>query len=228
MKKILVVVTNVSKYPNQARATGLWLAEAVHFVEEVTKAGYEVDYVSPKGGYTPLDPHSLQADQMSELDWSYYTNPTFLNRLGTTMAASEVDASEYDAIYYTGGHGVMWDFPEDAHLQKLASAIYEKGGVVAAVCHGSVGLLNIQTATGDYLIKDKKVTGFTNTEEQAVGLTEVVPFLTEDALKERGGQYVKSDDWASFALADERVVSGQNPSSGAAVAKEVIQYLEAQ
>lgn len=144
------------------------------------------------------------------------------------MAASEVDASEYDAIYYTGGHGVMWDFPEDAHLQKLASVIYEKGGVVAAVCHGSVGLLNIQTATGDYLIKDKKVTGFTNTEEQAVGLTEVVPFLTEDALKERGGQYVKSDDWASFAVADERVVSGQNPSSGAAVAKEVIQYLEAQ
>lgn len=227
MKKILVVVTNVSKYPEINRATGLWLGEAVHFADEMTKAGYEVEYVSPKGGYTPLDPHSLQPDQMTELDWSYYTNDEFLSQLSTTKAAADVNPSDYAAIYYAGGHGVMWDFAEDQNLQQIASAIYKDGGVVSGVCHGVVGLLNIEGEDGKNLIDGKTVTGFTNTEEAAVGLEKVVPFLTEEALVRNGANYVKSDDWAEFAVADGRLVTGQNPASGAAVAKKVIKLLEA-
>lgn len=227
MKKILVVVTNVSKYPELNRATGLWLGEAVHFAHEMKQAGYEIDYVSPKGGHTPLDPHSLQPDQMTDLDWAYYTNDDFLNQLSTTLAAESIDPSEYEAIYYAGGHGVMWDFAEDQNLQNIASAIYKNGGVVSGVCHGVVGLLNIKDENGEHLINNKKVTGFANTEEAAVGLEKVVPFLTEDELIRKGANYVKSDDWAEFAVADNRVVTGQNPASGAAVAKEVIQLLQA-
>lgn len=226
MKNILVVVTNISKYPNQERATGLWFGEAVHFVEEMEKEGYKIDYVSPLGGFTPIDPHSLQSDQMTELDWKYYLNNDFLNKLGATLSADDVNAEDYDAIYYTGGHGVMWDFPDNEKLQNIASKIYENGGVVSAVCHGAVGLLNIKNAAGENLISDKKVTGFANTEEIAVGLDKIVPFLTEDEIVNRGANYVRGDDWAEFAVADQRIVSGQNPSSGGAVAKEVIKLLK--
>jgi len=226
MKKILVVVTNISKYPNLERATGLWLGEAVHFAAEMEKEGYQIDYVSPKGGHTPLDPHSLQAEQMTELDWQYYSNDDFLNKLSTTLSADAINPNDYDAIYYAGGHGVMWDFPEDENLQSIASTIYDNGGVVSAVCHGVVGLLNIKNGDGEYLIKNTKVTGFTNTEEIAVGLDKVVPFLTEDELVRKGANYVKGEDWAVFAVADNRIVTGQNPASGGAVAKEVIQLLK--
>ena len=225
MKKILVVVTNISKYPNKERATGLWLGEAVHFAAEMEKEGYKIDYVSPRGGHTPIDPHSLQPDQMTEIDWQYYSNNDFLNKLSSTLSADDVNPNDYEAIYYTGGHGVMWDFPDDEKLQNIASKIYENGGIVSAVCHGSVGLLNIKNA-GNYLIADKKVTGFANTEEIAVGLDKIVPFLTEDELTRRGANYVKGEDWAAFTVADGRVVTGQNPASGGAVAKEVIQLLK--
>lgn len=226
MKKVLVAVTNVSKYPELERATGLWLGEAVHFAEEMTKAGYHIDYVSPKGGYTPLDPHSLQPDQMTALDWAYYTNDDFLQQLSNTLRAADVDANDYEAIYYAGGHGVMWDFAEDEHLQHIASTIYKNGGVVSAVCHGVVGLLNIKGDDDTLLLNNKKVTGFSNTEEAAVGLEKVVPFLTEDALVKAGARYEKSDDWAVFAVTDERLVTGQNPASGAAVAQQVITLLK--
>ena len=226
MKNILVVVTNISKYPSQERATGLWFGEAVHFVDKMEKEGYKIDYVSPLGGSTPIDPHSLQADQMTELDWQYYLNNEFLNKLGTTLSADEVNPEDYDAIYYTGGHGVMWDFPDNEKLQNIAIKIYENGGVVSAVCHGSVGLLNIKNAAGEYLIADKKVAGFANTEETALGLDKVVPFLTEDEIVNRGANYVKGEDWAEFAVVDGRVVSGQNPASGGVVAKEVLKVLK--
>jgi len=226
MKKILVVVTNISKYPNLERATGLWLGEAVHFAAEMEKEGYQIDYVSPKGGHTPLDPHSLQAEQMTELDWQYYSNDDFLNKLSTTLSADAINPNDYDAIYYAGGHGVMWDFPEDENLQSIASKIHENGGIVSAVCHGAVALLNIKNAEDNYLIADTKVTGFANTEEIAVGLDKVVPFLTEAELVRRGANYVKGEDWAVFAVADNRIVTGQNPASGGAVAKEVIQLLK--
>lgn len=223
--KILVVLTSVEKYPNLNRATGLWLGEAVHFVKKVEAAGYQVDYVSPKGGYTPVDPHSLA--MADPTDWEWYQKKEFMNRLGTTLTPSEIKPDEYVAIYYTGGHGVIWDFPENQALQRISRKIYEKGGIVSSVCHGAVGLLNITLSDGSPLIKSKLVTGFSNEEEKLAGLDKAVPYLTEDELVARGALYKKADQaWAPFAVADNRVITGQNPASGGAVADLVLATLK--
>lgn len=223
-RKILVVLTSVEKYPNLNRATGLWLGEAVHFVKKVEAAGYAVDYVSPKGGYTPIDPHSLA---MAEpIDWEWYQKKEFMNRLGATLAPSEVKPEDYAAIYYAGGHGVIWDFPENEALQRISRTIYERGGIVSSVCHGAVGLLNITLSNGSLLVKGKTVTGFSNEEERLAELDRFVPFLTETELVSRGAMYTKADQaWAPFAVEDDRLITGQNPASGGAVADRLIAAL---
>jgi putative intracellular protease/amidase len=225
-KKILVVLTGTEKYPDLNRATGIWLGEAVHFVEKVEKAGFQVDYVSPKGGYTPIDPHSLA---MAEpIDWEWYHDKRFMNRLGATLRPSEVNPDDYAAIYFVGGHGVLWDFPDNEALQTLSRKIYENGGVVSSVCHGAVGLLNIKLSDGTLLIKGKEVTGFSDEEERLAELDKYVPFLTEDQLVKRGAVYKKAEKpWAAYAIADGRVITGQNPASGGAVADLVIKQLAA-
>jgi putative intracellular protease/amidase len=224
-KKILVVVTSVEKYPTLHRATGLWFGEVVHFVHKVEAAGYVVDYVSPQGGYTPIDPHSLS---MAEpIDWEWYHDKAFMNRLGTTLRPREVNADDYIAIYYAGGHGVMWDFPDNTELQTLSRKIYENGGVVSSVCHGAVGLLNIKLSDGSLLIKDKQVTGFSNAEEKIAELDKHVPFLTEYEMVARGGVYSKAEEpWTPFTVADGRVITGQNPASAGAVADLVLSALK--
>ena len=127
-KKILVVLTSVEKYPDMNRATGLWLGEAVHFVEKMEDAGYQIDYVSPKGGYTPIDPHSLA--MADEIDWDWYQKKEFMNSLGSTLKPSQINPDDYAAIYFTGGHGVIWDFPDNEALQAISRKIYENGGYV--------------------------------------------------------------------------------------------------
>lgn len=226
MKKILVVVTNISKYENTERATGLWLSEAVHFVDIMEKEGFIIDYVSSNGGYTPIDPHSLDKSAMSPIDWEYYTDSDFMNKLSNTLSIDDVNPEDYDVIYYTGGHGVMWDFPNNSKMQEVSRKIYENGGIVSAVCHGVVALLNIEIANGKNLIDGVKVTGFSNSEEEALGLDKVVPFLAETELINRGSKYAKGSDWVEFAVSDKRVVTGQNPASGAAVAKEVLKLIK--
>lgn len=226
-KKILVVLTSVEKYPDLDRATGLWLGEAVHFVHKVEAAGYAVDYVSPQGGYTPIDPHSLAKDMASQIDWQWYHDKAFMNRLGATLKPSEVNPDDYVAIYYTGGHGVIRDFPDNPQLQALSRHIYERGGVVSSVCHGAAGLLNIKLSDGELLIKGKKLTGFSNEEEKLVGLADVVPYLTESELVKRGAHYLKAGTpWAPFAIADGRLITGQNPASGGSVADLVLQAIK--
>ena len=224
-KKILVVLTSVEKYPDMNRATGLWLGEAVHFVKKVETAGYEVDYVSPKGGYTPIDPHSLS---MAEpIDWEWYQKKDFMNRLGKTLKASEVNPDNYVAIYYAGGHGVIWDFPDNAALQSISRKIYENGGIVSSVCHGAAGLLNIKLSNGSLLVKGKQLTGFSNEEEKLAELDKFVPFLTETELVARGAIYKKAEEpWISFAVEDQRLITGQNPASGGAVADLLIEALK--
>lgn len=226
MKKILIVVTNISKYETTNRATGLWLGEATHFIDPILKAGYEIEFVSPNGGYTPIDPHSLSSDFMTDIDWKYYCDSKFLSTLANSRKSSEINPDDYIAIYYTGGHGVIWDFPENKTLQDIAMKIYNNGGIVSGVCHGVAGLLNIKTNNGEYLIKGKKVTGFSNSEEKEVQLDHLVPYLTEDEMKKRGAIYVKGENWSSFAIEDSRVVTGQNPSSGKAVAEKVLEILK--
>lgn len=226
-KKILVVLTNTAKYPTLKRATGLWLGEAVHFVEKMESAGHKVDYVSPAGGYVPIDPHSLS--MAMDIDWEWYNNKAFMNRLGSTLSPEQVKAKDYSAIYYAGGHGVIWDFPDNAGLQELARSIFEASGIVASVCHGAVGLLNIKLSDNTLLVKDREVTGFSNVEEQLAELDKVVPYLTETELAARGGLYRKAEDpWQAFAIADQkegRLITGQNPASGGAVAELVLKAL---
>ncbi|MFJ4345213.1 type 1 glutamine amidotransferase domain-containing protein [Pseudomonas sp. NPDC089401] len=224
-KKILVVVTNTAKYPGLKRATGLWLGEAVHFVDKVQQAGYSVDYVSPAGGYVAIDPHSLQ--MAPDLDWQWYDDKAFMTRLGTSLSPGNVRAEDYGAIYYTGGHGVMYDFPDNAPLQEIARKIYENNGIVAAVCHGVAGLLNIKLSDNSLLLKDRQVTGFSTTEEKLAELDKVVPFLTENELVGRGGTYSKHDDpWQPFVVRDGRLLTGQNPASTGPLADKVLLALE--
>lgn len=224
-EKILVVITSVREYPTLERATGLWLGEVVHFVKEVEAAGYAVDYVSPEGGYAPIDPLSLT---MAEpVDWEWYQNRTFMGRLGRTLKPSEVNPDNYIAIYYTGGHGAIWDFPDNESLQAISRSIYEKGGHVSSVCHGAVGLLNIKLSDGTLLVKGKRVTGFSNEEEKLAELDQFVPFLTETELVERGALYEKAaEPWAAYAVEDSRLISGQNPASSGAVADLLLKSLE--
>jgi putative intracellular protease/amidase len=152
-------------------------------------------------------------------DWEWYQKKEFMNRLGATLRPNEVNPDDYVAIYYTGGHGVIWDFPENEALQSISRRIYENGGFVSSVCHGAVGLLNIRLSDGSLLIKGKKVTGFSNEEEKLAELDKFVPFLTETELVSRGATYNKADQpRASFAVEDTRLITGQNPASGGAVA----------
>jgi len=223
-KKILVVLTSVEKYPSINRATGLWLGEAVHFVRKMEDAGYQVDYVSPRGGYTPIDPHSLA--MADGTDWAWYQDKAFMNRLGTTLKPEQVNPDDYTAIYFAGGHGVVWDFPDNEALQAISRRIYESGGYVSSVCHGAAGLLNIQLSDGTLLVKGKKVTGFSNEEEKLAELDQYVPFLTETELIDRGALYQKAaEPWAVFAVEDKRLISGQNPASGGAVAELLLTAL---
>lgn len=197
----------------------------MHFVKKVEAAGYQVDYVSPRGGYTPIDPHSLA--MADDTDWTWYQTKEFMNRLGATLKPSEVKPDDYVAIYFAGGHGVIWDFPDNEELQAISRRIYESGGYVSSVCHGAAGLLNIKMSDGTLLVKGKKVTGFSNEEEKLAELDKYVPFLTETELVNRGAIYHKADEpWAAYAVEDGRLISGQNPASGDAVAELLLKALE--
>ncbi|HEL2412217.1 TPA: type 1 glutamine amidotransferase domain-containing protein [Streptococcus suis] len=224
MKKALIVLTNIEQYGEHDRLTGLWLSELTHFYDELVKVGYEADFVSPKGGYVPLDPHSLTA--MDDVDRTYYRNATFRNRaLGQTLRPEEVKATDYELIYYTGGHGVMWDFPDSVEIAELASQIYQNGGLVTAVCHGVAGLLPIKDEAGKLLIAGKVVTGFTNQEEELNGTTALVPFLTETALREKGAKVEIGTAFSPVVRQDDRILTGQNPQSARALGQTVVSKL---
>jgi len=224
MKKILMVVTSFEKYPQSDRATGLWLGEAAQFARKMTAARYELDYVSPRGGYTPIDPQSLvMAD---ELDWECYQDKKFMNRLGCTLKPGDVQASDYAAIYYCGGHGPVWDFTDNMALQALGRQVYQQGGIVSAICHGLAGLLNLRLDNGSLLIEGRRLTGFSNTEERLSGLTAQMPFLVESELVRRGAFYQKNaEPWDACVVTDQRLVTGQNPASASGVAGQVLQLL---
>ncbi|WP_029186004.1 type 1 glutamine amidotransferase domain-containing protein [Streptococcus suis] len=224
MKKVLIVLTNVQQYGEHERLTGLWLSELTQFYDELVKAGYEADFVSPKGGYVPLDPHSLT--MMDAVDRTYYTDADFRNRaLGQTLRPDQVKAADYDVIFYTGGHGVMWDFPESMEIAELASQIYQNGGLVTAVCHGVAGLLPIKDEAGQALIEGKVITGFTNQEEELNGTTDFVPFLTETALLEKGAKVEIGTAFTPVVRQDSRVLTGQNPQSARALGQMVVSVL---
>ncbi len=222
MKKILFVVTSHDKKGDTGEPTGYYLSEVSHPWEILHQAGYEIDFVSPKGGKAPVDGFDL-TDPINKKFWE---DETYRTKIENTMKPSDVVASNYVAIHFAGGHGAVWDLPNDVEIASIATKIYENTGIVSAVCHGPAGLVNIKLSNGKYLVEGKKVNGFTNEEEVAVGLEKVVPFLLEDKLKERGAIFEKSGLWQSHVVSDQRLVTGQNPQSAEAVGKAMLTELK--
>lgn len=220
-KKILFVVTSHDKKGDTGEPTGYYLGEVSHPWEVLHNAGYEIDFVSPKGGKAPVDGFDLK-DPINKKFWD---DANYRYKIEHTMKPSEVKTAEYAAIFYAGGHGAMWDFADNAELAAIASKIYENKGIVSAVCHGPAGLVNIKLPNGTYLVDGKRINAFTNEEEIAVGLEKVVPFPLETKLIERGAKFEKSGLWQEHVVTDQRVITGQNPTSAHAVGEAILSEL---
>lgn len=221
MKKVLFVVTSHNVKGSTGEPTGFYLSEASHPWEVLKNAGYEMDFVSPQGGKAPVDGFDL-TDKVNKEFWE---DKTYHAKIENTLNPSQVHPDDYAAIFYAGGHGAVWDFPENKELAGIAAKIYENGGIVSAVCHGPAGLVNIKLSNGKYLVDGKKINSFTNEEEVQVKLDKVVPFLLEDKLKERGARFEKSGLWQQHVTSDQRVVTGQNPQSAKAVGEALLAAL---
>lgn len=226
--KILVVMTNHATYPSRQDTTGLWLTELTHFYDVAQAAGYDMDFVSPQGGTVPLDERSMKSLYVDKAARAHLNDAPFMQRLKTTLAPSAVNPSLYKAIYYTGGHGTMWDFPGNKELQDIGEKIYRQGGIVSAVCHGVGGLIPLQDEHGKALIAGKAITGFSNTEESLSGIKAEVPFLLQDKLRSRGAHYKKAFfPFTSYVVVDGRIITGQNPQSSKEIAEAVVKRLQA-
>ncbi|MFI7213610.1 type 1 glutamine amidotransferase domain-containing protein [Micromonospora maritima] len=214
MTRALIALTSHSELGRTGRTTGYYVGEAAEPWEVFRAAGYDVDLVSVAGGEPPVDGR----------DDTDRTQNDFLATAGVTDTpkAADVDPAGYDVIVFAGGHGTMWDFPDDPDLARIARAIYEGGGVVAAVCHGPSALVNLTLTDGSRLVAGKRVAGFTNDEEAAVGLTDEVPFLLADKLTEAGAQHVPAPNFTEHVVVDGRLVTGQNPQSARALAEAVV------
>jgi putative intracellular protease/amidase len=222
MKKVLFVLTSHNQKGDTGLPTGYYLSEVSHPWEVLTKAGYEIDFVSPKGGQAPVDGLNL-SDPANKAFWE---NETYRRKVDNTLKPSEVNPSDYAAIHYAGGHGTMWDFADNAELARIAAQIYENQGAVSAVCHGPAGLVNIKLSNGQYLVAGKRINSFTNDEEAAAKMDKVVPYLLETALTERGAKFEKVGLWQPYVVSDQRVVTGQNPASARGVGEALLTILE--
>ncbi|MGB5959190.1 MAG: type 1 glutamine amidotransferase domain-containing protein [Coleofasciculaceae cyanobacterium] len=220
-KKILIVLTSHGTLGDTGKETGFYLAEVSHPEDVFTRAGIMVDYVSPKGGKAPMTGIDLE----DPLNKTFLDDANKIVQVENTLNPSQVDVSDYDAIFYAGGHGTMWDFPDNEALANIASTLYEQGKVVGAVCHGPAALVNLKLSNGDYLVAGKTVSAFTNEEEKAVELTEVVPFALESKLIERGAKVTKAANFQPHVVVSDRLVTGQNPASAAGVAEKMVELL---
>lgn len=222
--KIVMVLTSHDQLGSTSRKTGFWLEEfaAPYFV--FRDAGVELALASPKGGQPPIDPKSDVPENQTPAQTRFKQDQSAQKTLSQTIKLADVKSDDYDTIFYVGGHGPMWDLVDNPDSIALIESFYNSGKPVAAVCHSSAVFHRV-TYQGQPLVKGKRVTGFTNGEEEVAGLTHVVPFLVEDELKRVGGLYEKAADWASFAVTDGRVVTGQNPASSTAGAKALLAVL---
>ncbi|MFO0632274.1 MAG: type 1 glutamine amidotransferase domain-containing protein [Nannocystaceae bacterium] len=220
--RILFVLTSHATIEATGKPTGAFLAEITHPYYELLAAGATVDFVSVRGGAVPLD----GVDRKDPVNARGLDDAALMRALQTTAAPADLDAARYDAVFFAGGHGTMWDFRDARELAAIASRVYQRGGVVAAVCHGPAGLLGIELPDGRPLVAGKRVAAFTNEEERAVGLAEVVPFLLADALVAKGAQHVPGPKWAANVVVDERLVTGQNPASAIGVAKAIVELVQ--
>ena len=223
--KILMVLTSHSELGNTGKKTGFWIEEFAAPYYVFLDAGASITIASPKGGQPPIDPSSDTPENQTPAVVRFKSDKSLQNILSETHLLSTVSSDDYDAVFYPGGHGPLWDLTNDADSINLIEHFWNSKKPVAAVCHAPAVLLNVKDDAGDLLIKGKNVTGFTNSEEAAVELTDIVPFLLENELKNKGGIYSKKDDWASYIVRDGMLITGQNPASSEAAAKELIKIL---
>lgn len=223
---ILMVLTSHDKLGDTGKKTGFWLEEFAAPYYVFKDAGAQITLASPKGGQPPLDPNSDSDDAQTDATKRFKSDETAQAELASTAVLSDIDAEGFDAIFYPGGHGPLWDLAEDADSIKLIETFAHSDRPVGAVCHAPAVFKHPKNADGQPLVSGKTVTGFTNSEEDAVGLTEVVPFLVEDMLQANGGNYKKGDDWTSFVTVDGKLVSGQNPASSEEAAQKLLGLLK--
>lgn len=224
--KILMVLTSHDQLGNTGKKTGFWLEEFAAPYYAFKDAGADITLVSPKGGQPPLDPKSDEADSQTDATRRFKADAAAQAALAHTGKLAEVSASGFDALFYPGGHGPLWDLAEDADSIRLIEAMVAAGKTVSAVCHAPGVLRHVKAADGSPLVKGKNVTGFTNTEEAAVQLTDIVPFLVEEMLVKNGGNYSKGADWQPYVVTDGKLITGQNPASSEPAALAVLRQLQ--
>ncbi|MFW0700314.1 type 1 glutamine amidotransferase domain-containing protein [Pantoea sp. R13S299] len=223
--KILMVLTSHDELGTTGKKTGFWLEELAAPYYAFLDAGADITLASPKGGQPPLDPKSDEPDSQTDETRRFHADSTAQAALATTIKLDSVNQEAFDAVFYPGGHGPLWDLANDKHSISLIEQTLQAGKPVALVCHAPGVLRDVKNADGTPLVKGKKVTGFTNSEEEGVGLTDVVPFLVEDVLKQNGGLYSRGDDWQSYTVQDGLLITGQNPGSSAETAKVLLASL---
>ena len=224
--KILMVLTSHSELGNTGKKTGFWIEEFAAPYYIFLDAGVSITIASPKGGQPPIDPSSDTPENQTPAVIRFKDDKSLQKILSESQVLSTVSAVDYDAVFYPGGHGPLWDLTNDADSINLIGDFWSSKKPVVAVCHAPAVLLHAKDDAGNLLVKGKNVTGFTNSEEAAVELTEVVPFLLENELKNKGGIYSKKDDWASYVVQDGMLITGQNPASSEAAAKALIKVLK--
>lgn len=223
--KVLMVLTSHDRLGDTGRKTGFWLEELAAPYYTFKDAGADITLASPKGGNPPLDPKSNEPDFQTELTHRFEADDEAKAQLASTVRLDSVSASDFDTVFYPGGHGPLWDLAEDQHSITLIEDFINTGKPVALVCHAPGVLRHVKNSAGRPLVEGKKVTGFANSEEEGVGLTNVVPFLVEDELIAQGGIYSKGEDWGSYVVQDGQLITGQNPGSSAATAARLLKQL---
>jgi putative intracellular protease/amidase len=224
--KILMVLTSHDQLGNTGEKTGFWLEEFAAPFYVFKDAGAEVVLASPKGGHPPLDPKSDLAEFQTQATRRFGADTTVQTLLASTHELSQISADAFDGLFYPGGHGPLWDLTENGHSLALIEKFISDGKPVAAVCHAPTVLLKVRTSNGAFLLRGRQVTGFSNDEEKAVGLAEIVPFLLEDEMKARGAEYSKGADWSPHEVVDGLLITGQNPASSEETAKALLNALE--
>ncbi|ACB51561.1 unknown [Crocosphaera subtropica ATCC 51142] len=220
--EILLVLTSHRQLGETDQETGVWLEEAVNPYYRFLEAGFEVTLASPNGGDVPIDDKSILDEAQTEDTRHFFQDETAQKRFNNTVPLGQIKAEDYDAIFIPGGHGPMWDLCENEKLANLVEAFDCAGKIIAAVCHGPAGLLSAKKADGTPFVAGKKLTSFSNSEEETVGLHELVPFLLESRLKELGAKYANADDFQAKVVQDGNLITGQNPASSSGVAEAVI------
>ncbi|KAJ5608338.1 class I glutamine amidotransferase-like protein [Penicillium hordei] len=225
-KRILHVITNMAHYDDLSHPTSLWLSELTHAWHVFEEHGFKQSIVSPTGGLSPLEPRSLKFLNYEKTAKAWRADPARMSLLENTARPDQITSADFDAIYFIGGHGVMYDFPDSEGLQQITQEIFERGGVVSSVCHGYCALLHTKLSDGSYLVADRKITGFTWREEVLACVNKLVPYNAEEEVKKRGAHYQSAKlPFVSYTEVDGNLVTGQNPGSAKETASKVVTVL---